>query len=186
MERELRRLSGVTVVVQRGLPEAAGFSMECDLCAVDLSCGADAGAAVAWAAQTLGDDPVAEIVFFSEDASAPEVAAVRALGISPIAAGRGARAWLLSVAPALVRVARARRELRQAESEVPRFLDSRSALGAPLPLPIAEGRFREGYIRAILARSGNRARAARQAGIPYRTMCKILQTMDINLPESTG
>ena len=40
-----------------------------------------------------------------------------------------------------------------------------------VPLAVAEVRFRETYLRALMARAGTRTLAAKGAAVPYRTLC---------------
>lgn len=194
MARAIRHATaGVTIVVSRvdgetgetdKTGEAGMAGGPFDLTAVHIAAGA--GQAVAWALERRARNPGEEVVFFCEDVRVPELAAIRSLGITPIAAGTGSGVWLVGAAPTLIRVARARHHLRTAELAVPRFVPSADDLnpGVPLPMPVAEQRFRETYLRGLVAGAGNRARAAAHAGIPYRTLCKALQTLEIPVPTS--
>jgi hypothetical protein len=48
-----------------------------------------------------------------------------------------------------------------------------------MPLTVAEQRFREAFLRQLLAEAPNRDAAARIAGIPYRTLCAMLQKLGL-------
>jgi hypothetical protein len=156
------------------------------LVALDLS--PDPAAAVHFGARLLRKDPASALFFFCEDSASPELAAILTLGITPILVGPDGRDWLVQAAPALVRLASLRRVLKKAEANVPAIpANATNATRAkrPPPLPIAEERFRETYLRALVATVGNRADAAVLAGISYRSACRILR--DVGLaPEPTA
>jgi molybdenum-dependent DNA-binding transcriptional regulator ModE len=46
-------------------------------------------------------------------------------------------------------------------------------------LHAAETRFRETYLRLLLAERGSRRRAADEAGVPYRSFCEMLRKLGI-------
>jgi hypothetical protein len=50
------------------------------------------------------------------------------------------------------------------------------------PLPAAEQRFREAYLRTLLAPGRDRETVARLAGVPYRTLCQMIRKLDIDVP----
>jgi hypothetical protein len=178
----LRGIPGIDVDVQVGPPpEPPTTSSGVDLIAIDVS--APAGAALSWGIRLVRTWNDCTIVFFCDDPFAPELAAIKALGIVPALIATGTRAWFSQTLPALVRVARAKGALRLAESQIEPLLGTslqRVSGASPVPLPVAEWRFRETYVRSILAATGNRVEAAQQAGIPYRTLCKIVQAMEID------
>ena len=60
------------------------------------------------------------------------------------------------------------------------MLETSALDAARLPLPTAEMRFRESYIRCLLTQSGSRQEAARRAGVPYRTMCEMIRKLGIS------
>ncbi len=64
-------------------------------------------------------------------------------------------------------------------SRAPPLLAADDPAAARLPLPTAEMRFRESYIRCLLTQSGSRQEAARRAGVPYRTMCEMIRKLGI-------
>jgi len=175
---------GVTLTFSRSCPALKPACESYDLVAIDLA--GSACTALSWSLRLLARRSPPEVVFFSEDRIAPEGNVLRLLGIEPIAMGPGAYRWLVDAASALVRLARARKELADAQANAPRFVSPTGALHSDsiLPLPVAEARFRESYLRVVLASSGSRARAAATAGVPYRTMCKILQRMQITSAET--
>ncbi len=177
---------GVTVTVSQVTPSPGASVVGHDLIAIDLS-GSD-GRFLAFGVEVQAGKPDAEILFFCEDAASPGAADAATLGLRSTVVGPGTRAWLVGAFPALVGAARARRALRLAEAVIPplpggyspvdRARTSLAVLPAVLPLPLAEGRFREAYVRGVLASAGDRTHAAKQAGIPYRTFCRILQIVE--------
>jgi hypothetical protein len=183
----LRSEGTVSVTVVQNVPPPGTLVAGHDLIAIDLS-GSD-GRCIAFGVEVLAGNPGAEVIFFCEDRASPYVAAAASLGLRSTVVGVGARLWLIQALPALVGAARARRAVRLAESMIPSLperceaadLAPASRVAAPptpLPLPIAETRFREAYVRGVLAATGDRTRAAKQAGIPYRTLCRILQVIE--------
>jgi hypothetical protein len=170
---------GLTIVLQLGVPTRRLDDGAFDAIVVDAAAGG--GNALAWGASLLGGPQAAEVVFFSEDSGAPEIAALRALGWPNLVAGRRARAWIIGALPILARVGRARRGLQCAQAEVPPPPDDEEQPSPSLPLGLAESRFREGYVRGILAREGNRTAAAERARVPYRTFCNIMRKLGIDV-----
>jgi hypothetical protein len=86
--------------------------------------------------------------------------------------------WLDRALVPLARMARASRQHRAAEASLPPLpapVDETTAL----PLPEAERRFRETYVRRILSQSANQSDAARLAGLPYTTFRSILKKLDL-------
>jgi hypothetical protein len=51
--------------------------------------------------------------------------------------------------------------------------------GAELPLFLAEGSFREAYLRLLVARNATLREAAAAAGVPYRSFQRMLNTYGI-------
>jgi hypothetical protein len=86
--------------------------------------------------------------------------------------------WLPSKLMCLARVARARRILLE---EVPEPPASSAQSGGILSsrLHAAEARFRETYLRSLLAQCGSRRKAAEHAGVPYRSFCEMLRKAGI-------
>ena len=170
---------GLTIALQVGVPARHLAARAFDAIVVDIAAGG--GEALGWGISLLGRARAAEVVFFSEDSGAPEVAALRALRWPNLVVGCYARAWIVGALPILARVGRARRDLHRAQAEIPSLLDGGEEPSLGLPLSIAETRFREGYVRAILARQRNRAAAAKDARVPYRTFCKIIRKLGIEV-----
>jgi hypothetical protein len=109
--------------------------------------------------------------------------------VAPVIIGPGARAWLHRAAPGLMRIARTRRALLRLEAKLPP--SPKPALrpaghNPPVPLPVAEAKFREVYVRGLLATTPNRAQAAARAGITYRTLCRICQDVEAALARSAA
>ncbi len=134
--------------------------------------------ALAWAAHLARRG--AELVFFAEPKS-PERIAAQAVGLRPILSFNGLTNWLPEAAPALAKRALARRLLDESTSELPPVPLSDEAPKAPplLKLTVAEDRFRESYLRTLLVQYPDRKDAAREASIPYRTLCAMLYKLQI-------
>ena len=178
----LSGIPGIDVHVQVGpLTEPSTALSGIELVAVDVS--APSGAALSWGIRLLRTRDDCAVVFFCDDPFAPELAAIKALGIVPTLIASGSLSWFAQTLPALVRVAMAKGALRLAERQIEPLFGAAAQRGSgtsPVPLPVAEWRFRETYVRSILAATGNRVEAAQRAGIPYRTLCKIVQAMEID------
>jgi DNA-binding NtrC family response regulator len=162
---------------------AAGIAVDeqVDLAVLQLG-GAGAGDAIGTAQQLLGRDPSIEVIFFAE-AECTELAMARGLGIRTILAVEVVADWTLSAAASVARSVRARRALAEASKQIPPLppLPVRPPWGetSRIPLPVAEQRFREAFLRQLLAETPNREIAARIAGIPYRTLCAMLQKLGL-------
>jgi hypothetical protein len=158
-----------------------------DVLALDLS--PDPFSATGFGARCLRDDPALALVFFCQDATSPEVAAFLALGVGPVIVGPRGRDWFVEAAPALARAARLRRSLREVEAQIPTAPVEASnvrQVQRPLPLPVAERRFREAYLRTLVAAAPNRADAAALAGISYRSACRILHDYSVTPPPASA
>ena len=117
-----------------------------------------------------------EIVAVSEHPNDPAVAALKEFGVERVLPQDTAVSWLCDAVGALASIAIAKRSLRlcrEAIGEWPRV----DPFSGPrfLPLSVAEARFREAYLRALMAKTGSRAQAAKGAGVPYRTLCYMLE-----------
>jgi hypothetical protein len=128
----------------------------------------------------LGFPEIVAIVERSNDAAA---LALQAFGIKRVVSLDIAAAWLSETIAPLASIALANRLLRrssQAMKEAPQM----NPLLAPdfLPLSVAESRFRAAYLRALMAQAGSRVRAAKGAGVPYRTLCYMLERYGIRDP----
>lgn len=137
--------------------------------------------ALATGAEAVQRNPYAEVIFYSDDPAAPEVAAAAVLGITRIVPAPHMAPWLTRAGALLARAAclrRAAAAMIAAAPAAPGFEDG-GASTARVPLPTAEMRFRESYIRCLLTQSGSRQEAARRAGVPYRTMCEMIRKLGI-------
>jgi hypothetical protein len=146
-----------------------------------LALGGREVSALATGAQAIQRNPYAEVIFYCEDPEAPEVAAAALLGITRILPAGEIAGWLADAGGLLARAARLRRAaaaLIAAAPPAPQFAAGAGTLPR-LPLPTAEMRFRENYLRSLLAQSGSRQEAARRAGVPYRTMCEMIRKLGI-------
>ncbi len=146
-----------------------------------LALGGRQVSALATGAEAVQRNPYAEVVFYCDDAYAPEIAAAAVLGITRIVPAQHIGAWLVRAGGLLARAASLRRAAAAMLANVPApplvSLDDPSA--TRLALPTAEMRFRESYIRCLLTQSGTRQEAARRAGVPYRTMCEMIRKLGI-------
>jgi DNA-binding NarL/FixJ family response regulator len=147
-----------------------------------LALGGRQVSALATGAEAVQRNPYAEVIFYSDDPDAPEVAAAAVLGITRIVPAQSMAGWLSRAGALLARGAYLRRSAAAtiAAAAEPPTLASAALDGARLPLPTAEMRFRESYIRCLLTQSGSRQEAARRAGVPYRTMCEMIRKLGIS------
>ena len=122
-----------------------------------------------------------ETVFFARPSEQAEVAAARDLGLARVVLLDDLLAGLERILLPLAECVWLRRRLEEAERRVRQLTleqDSRFPRGRP-SLPEAERRYRETYIRSLLAETGNRREAARRAGVPYTTLCEIIRKLGI-------
>jgi hypothetical protein len=180
---ESRELVGLAIILRPAPLKQALPKVAFDAIAIDVAAGA--GGALGAGLSALGRSPAAEGLLFSEDSGAPEVAALRALRWPNLVVGRGVRTWVVAALPSLARVGRARSILQQAQAAVPPLPSESGGPPLNLPLGVAESRFRESYIRGMLARTGSRSGAAREARVPYRTLCKIVQKLRVDFAPSS-
>ncbi len=138
--------------------------------------------ALATGAEAVQRNPYAEVIFYCDDPDAPEVSAAAVLGITRIVPAQSMAPWLTRAGALLARGAYLRRMAAAtiAASPEPPTLATAALDAARLPLPTAEMRFRESYIRCLLTQSGSRQEAARRAGVPYRTMCEMIRKLGIS------
>ena len=110
-------------------------------------------------------------------------AALRAIGFENMVPGATARGWVEKAVIPLLQLWDARQVVAGPDISVswcaPTRDEACTTVAVESPLPLAETRFREAYLSALLATSGSRAELAKRAGVPYRTMCKMLQKLDI-------
>jgi hypothetical protein len=175
------KLSGeltVTVVAPSD-PTLRGELLPADL--VLLALGGREVSALGIGAEAVQRNPFTEVVFYCDDADAPEVAAASVLGITRIVPALHMTAWLSRGGNLLARGACLRRAAAACAAAVPRPPTLATVKDGPqrLPLPTAEMQFRESYIRFLLGESGSRQEAARRAGVPYRTMCEMIRKLGI-------
>jgi hypothetical protein len=124
--------------------------------------------------------PWIEIVYwFSGGSGCPVAAVAQSIGISRLVPQAGLAEWAAAAISSLTKMARIRRQLlAEARSlpPIPEIDDSDSVIR----LPEAERRFREAYLRRLLAESDSHVVAARKAGIPYTTLCSMIKKFDIH------
>jgi DNA-binding NtrC family response regulator len=140
----------------------------------------EGGKGVATGIELLAASPGGETVFVVESLDLPEMHAARDVGVTRFVQTADLPRYLsLAVVP-LARLARARR----AHDEAQRVVDalpswSEQAAPSTMPLAVAERRFRESYLRASLAKGGDRRATAHLAGVPYTTLCVMLRKLGI-------
>jgi hypothetical protein len=149
-----------------------------------------------WASSIRSLNPHAAIVFHAAVPNGPEEAAARSLGHTQVLFGREGLSWFARHVVALALAVERRRALDRAEDvfrQAPWQAASSASSGGTAaslpaasagrallpPLRVAETRFREAYLRSLLAESGGRSEAARRAGVPYRTLCAMLQKLGL-------
>jgi hypothetical protein len=133
----------------------------------------------------------AQLVFLVEKGTDPELQVARDMGISRFVEMKDVLAWLAVALHPLAMLTRAQRQLHEARRAVdeialwkPNTAAHEKDEGRLIPLAVGEGRYREAYLRAILARAGEGGRrtAARLAGVPYTTFCLMLRKLRISPP----
>jgi hypothetical protein len=137
--------------------------------------------ALATGAEAVRRNPYAEVVFYSDRSDSPEVAAAAVLGITRIVPAQYMAGWLGRAGALLAQGAVLRKAAAMTIASAPQP-PTLASLGDPadrVPLPVAEMRFRESYLRYLLSQSGSRQEAARRAGVPYRTMCEMIRKLGI-------
>ncbi len=169
----------VVTVVAPNEPALRSQLLPADL--VLLALGGRDVSALGIGAEAVQRNPFTEVVFYCDDADAPEVAAASVLGITRIVPAQHMPAWLSRGGSLLARGACLRRAAAACAAAVPRPPTLAAVTEGPsrLPLPTAEMQFRESYIRFLLGESGSRQEAARRAGVPYRTMCEMIRKLGI-------
>jgi DNA-binding NarL/FixJ family response regulator len=150
-----------------------------DVLLVDLLFGGSEG--IALGLDLVKKVPHAELVFVVRDRSAPEVRAAVDLGITRFLEASELPQWFDLALDRLARLARAQRMLDEARRSVGELTWWRGeAPSSPLPLAVAERRYREAFLRANLAKAGGRRMAAKMAGVPYTTFCMMLRKLGIS------
>ena len=140
--------------------------------------------ALTWAAELRAQNPDSELLFFAMDTGGPQIAVANSLGVRCIVQGEVGLRWICGNAGALAQVARRRGALRRALALLPpppwgsEDADRAHAATEVLPpMRNAETRFRETYLRAVFAHADDRHHAAKLAGVPYRTLCAMMQKL---------
>lgn len=126
-----------------------------------------------------------EIVFVvDDDPGSPERFALEGCGFRYVVARSELPRWLPPVLPRLGALTRARRIAASASESRPPPPPPARLCPDPRPsrmtLHAAETRFRETYLRLLLAEHGSRRRAAEAAGVPYRSFCEMLRKLCIS------
>lgn len=148
-----------------------------DVCLINLA--GERLDGLAFGAELCVRFPWIETVFwFDESAGAPAAEAARSIGIRRLIPLTRLSDWLDRALPLLGRIARARREQLNAETALPP-VPLADGVEITLPLPEAERRFREAYLRRMLSDSSSHSVAARKAGLAYTTFRSMLKKMDI-------
>jgi hypothetical protein len=121
-----------------------------------------------------------ELVAIAESPNDAAVLALREFGVERVLSQDSAATWLPDAVGPLASIAVAKRLLRRSRGALREAPQLDPLLGSDfLPLSVAEGRFREAYLRALMAKAGSRAQAAKGAGVPYRTLCYMLERYGI-------
>lgn len=122
-----------------------------------------------------------EIVFFAAPNDDAEIAAARDLGLERVLPFDHLFGSLHQILAPLAESVRLRRRLDEVERVLRQLpVDPQSCVSRRrITLPEAERRYREIYIRSLLTETGNRRETARQAGIPYTTLCEIIRKLGI-------
>jgi hypothetical protein len=135
---------------------------------------------VAFGAQLGALCPWIEIVYwFDEQRASSSAIAAQSTGLLRVVPLVDLVGWLERGLESLARMARARREYLLAEQSLPPLPRRNCEHDVTTPLPEAERRFREAYLRQLLSSAGSRTIAARRAGVPYTTFCSMLKKMNI-------
>jgi len=126
-----------------------------------------------------------EVVFVTDDLEGPIASGLSELGVELIIPQHLAIEWLVQELPTLTIMARTRRVHRAAKA---RLGLARSTccpdLRATSGLFVAERKYRETYIRALLASTNSRREAAAKARVSYRTLSHILTKLGISARSS--
>jgi DNA-binding NtrC family response regulator len=134
------------------------------------------------AVQVAAAAPQIQVVFFAERGNEGEVAAARALGFERVVLLEELPDVLPRLLAPLAELVRLRRRVEYVEEllrEVPLSRGESSPCGR-ITLLEGERRYRETYVRTLLAETGNRRETARRAGVPYTTLCDMMRKLGIN------
>ena len=174
-----RRPGAMITVVTARLAPADLPDAEIDVGLVNLADREFEG--LAFGAQLSARFPWVETVFwFDAHNATPSAAAARSVGIRRVIPLPRLVEWLDDALPGLARMARAHREHLDSKSALPPLPEEpMEDAGAITPLPEAERRFRETYLRRLLADSGSNTVAARRAGLPYTTFYSMVKKLNL-------
>ena len=176
MAARVRQLcAGCSLVVVPPTEEARGLvPRECEVMLVALGHGV---ATLAFAVSLLPEQPWLHPVFVSDGGLCPEAEALRCLGSKYVLPASQLWSWLALAIGPLSAHARALRSLAEAERAIPPPPASPLVPEPALPLPQAEQRFRETYLRVVLARAQSQKAAALVAGVPYTTLRSMVEKL---------
>jgi len=135
---------------------------------------------VALSARTNLREP--EYVFVVESPANPACSALIAVGIKRVLVMEDVSQWIAEAALPLAKIARACAALREARAEVPPLPETgANSSDPPRGLFEAERRFRETYVRVLMAKMQLRTQAAEYARVPYRTFFQIVRKLGIEV-----
>ena len=138
------------------------------------------GRGIAVAVELRRIAPEIELVFVVDDPSVPEVQAAWDLGWERLVASPTLEEWLNRGLKPLAKVAKLRRQVTTARRDIETLSAGNVSPAVPsLPLGVAERRYRETFLRSMMATAGERRAAARLAGVPYTTFCVMLRKLGI-------
>jgi hypothetical protein len=120
-----------------------------------------------------------ELVVVCECANDTAAQALREFGVGRVLAQDLAPQWLADSLAPLASIAFAKRLLRQSHALLGTMNPMTPMGNEALPLAVAEARFREAYLRALMASTSSRHEAAARARVPYRTLCYMLDRFGI-------
>jgi hypothetical protein len=135
------------------------------------------GNALGLAAQLLTEWPWVQPVFVSPVSFGPEIEALRSLSWQYLVEESQLWPWLEVALGPLARRARARRMLVEAERSIPSPPPFSGEGHVLVALPQAEQRFRESYLRLVLAGTRSQKAAAAVAGVPYTTLRSMIDKL---------
>jgi hypothetical protein len=187
---EQRGLAPLTVL-EGGAELTDRPALSCDLLVVALLAGAETLQTCLAAWRRLGQP---EIVFLTGDGAArPLAEALGCAGVRYLVEEASGARWLVKHAAALAEHARARRWVAETRARLPHPHRPPSTeveedrRPAPARLFSAEQSFRTAYLQLLLATSRTRREAAEKAGIPYRTLCHLMEKLGLSMrPVSPG
>ena len=126
---------------------------------------------------------VETIFWFDARTGTAAAAAAASLGMTRVLTFEDLITWVGAALESLVGVARAP-ALMRAQREMPPLPIREPQVC--LPLPEAERRFREIYLRRILLESPQYSVAAQRAGVPYTTLCSMVKKLKSRVAAHIG